>query len=388
MPEKKNYFYGLDLIRFLAALMVAVFHLGLWSTLSGSTPNKALRYDVDFSPISSLVWPGWVGVEVFFVLSGFVIANSALGRTSSDFLKGRILRLYPAVWVCATVTLIAIVVGGQEGFSSVLPRYIHTLALLPNTGSYGWVDGVYWTLTHEIAFYFLAMCSVWGMRDRGLPILAVFLSIVSSGYIFLCMFREFGYESSFLGWIESHQYLFLTALQFRYGCMFAVGIFLWMMCTRRMAVAHYALLASCFVAALSEVYLHAGEFLKGSPGLAVQTKLSPMAVFAVSVLAIWVLATAGDKLSPSSSAVRSLLRTLGLMTYPLYLLHDIVGASMMRLFISIGAGQWAALALALLASMGLSWIVCTHCEPPIRRAIRWALTFLPRQNRLRQYRQN
>ncbi|MEO8322014.1 MAG: acyltransferase, partial [Bradyrhizobium sp.] len=71
----KNYFSLLDPLRFVAALGVAVFHLMFWSS-SWSSINAPLgfeRYvaaDVQFPSVAPFTWFGWVGVEIFFVISG------------------------------------------------------------------------------------------------------------------------------------------------------------------------------------------------------------------------------------------------------------------------------------------------------------------------------
>src|SRR5437868_3352741 len=98
---RQRSFLGLDLVRFAAALAVAFFHLSFWWWLPGTDPVAPI------GPVLSepFRW-GWVGVPIFFVLSGFVITLSADGKTARQFVIGRALRLYPAVWICATLTLL------------------------------------------------------------------------------------------------------------------------------------------------------------------------------------------------------------------------------------------------------------------------------------------
>lgn len=78
----KVYYFGIDGLRFLAVCLAASFHLCFWSwAQTGSTPNLILEGATRFDALTSFIWFGWAGVEIFFVISGLVIANSANGRT-------------------------------------------------------------------------------------------------------------------------------------------------------------------------------------------------------------------------------------------------------------------------------------------------------------------
>jgi peptidoglycan/LPS O-acetylase OafA/YrhL len=97
---KNLHFPLLDPLRFAAALGVAVFHLTFWSWAwpsIGVAPGfeHYVAADLQFQSAASFTWFGWVGVEIFFVISGFVIANSARNVSAREFLFGRALRLYP-----------------------------------------------------------------------------------------------------------------------------------------------------------------------------------------------------------------------------------------------------------------------------------------------------
>lgn len=75
--------------------MVAAYHF-----LGTPTPHfwgrAALR---DFAPLLHEIRRyGWLGVEFFFVISGFVICMSCWGRTPAQFTVSRIARLFPAYW--------------------------------------------------------------------------------------------------------------------------------------------------------------------------------------------------------------------------------------------------------------------------------------------------
>lgn len=110
MHSKKDYLVGLDAIRFIAAVSVAYFHLA-FATWAGSEPAAGSLFKslATFPELVSSGWFGWVGVEVFFVVSGLVIGASAASASGpSEFLRHRALRLYPAVWICAPVSILIV----------------------------------------------------------------------------------------------------------------------------------------------------------------------------------------------------------------------------------------------------------------------------------------
>ena len=168
MVKPPGYIYGIDLIRFLAALSVVGFHLGYLNDVA------------DFKPIWPITWFGWIGVEVFFVISGFVIANSANGKSPMQFLKGRALRLYPAVWCCATLTLIVAGAISDQPLIELLPSYLRSLALIPKGP---WIDDVYWTLAVEIGFYTL----IFGLLYAGMFLLLTRVSLVLTAFSSICL---------------------------------------------------------------------------------------------------------------------------------------------------------------------------------------------------------
>ena len=77
---------GLDVVRFLAAFGVMTFHLSYWAWAHpDGTAGRVTGGTIRFVSFTSLTSAAWVGVDVFFVLSGFVIVYSAsiLVRSSS-----------------------------------------------------------------------------------------------------------------------------------------------------------------------------------------------------------------------------------------------------------------------------------------------------------------
>src|SRR5580692_7749566 len=91
----KNHFSLLDPLRFGAAFGVALFHQLFWSwawvSIGHPGFERTVAADVQYPSAAPFTWFGWVGVEIFFVISGFVIANSASRSSPKQFLVGRAL---------------------------------------------------------------------------------------------------------------------------------------------------------------------------------------------------------------------------------------------------------------------------------------------------------
>lgn len=135
---------ALDWMRFTAAASVVGFHY----LFAG--PNEGL---VDYGATAFAKY-GYFGVDLFFLISGFVIANSARGKTARQFAVGRAVRLYPAFWVAVLLTAAATVaVDGH--FSVTGPQVLANLTMVHQLLGQPSVDGVYWTLFKELQFYAL-----------------------------------------------------------------------------------------------------------------------------------------------------------------------------------------------------------------------------------------
>ncbi|MGW3092852.1 acyltransferase family protein [Streptomyces sp. NPDC001102] len=102
--------YAVDGIRLVAALMVAVHHYA--GSRRVDQPGNAVwgRPVSEVMPtVFRLATYGWIGVEVFFVISGFVICMSCWGRGPREFFVSRVIRLYPAYWFAIVFTTAVVV---------------------------------------------------------------------------------------------------------------------------------------------------------------------------------------------------------------------------------------------------------------------------------------
>jgi len=141
---------SLDLLRLVAALAVLLFHVtardhGRWA---GGLPAEVLPH---LAPVTRY---GYLGVHLFFVISGFVVLTSARGRSTRAFVASRVSRLYPAYW--AAVLLTAALRWAWPAFEARTPaEVLVNLTMLQDPLGVARVDGVYWTLWVELQFYVL-----------------------------------------------------------------------------------------------------------------------------------------------------------------------------------------------------------------------------------------
>jgi peptidoglycan/LPS O-acetylase OafA/YrhL len=140
--------YELDVLRGLAAFGVMLYHYTFrFEALYGQTGHS-----------SGAVWDIFrhfaFGLPMFFVISGFVILMT-LDRTerASDFLYARFNRLFPAFWAAIAVTFAITHLFGLPGRTVSFPTALINMTMAANAFNVPYVDGVYWTLALELAFY-------------------------------------------------------------------------------------------------------------------------------------------------------------------------------------------------------------------------------------------
>lgn len=81
----KTTFGGVDILRFLAAVLVMLYHYGSWVWAFPAGVSARATGGIPPHPQLEMLGSGWVGVQVFFVISGFVIAFSAENSTALRF---------------------------------------------------------------------------------------------------------------------------------------------------------------------------------------------------------------------------------------------------------------------------------------------------------------
>ena len=98
---------------------------------------------------------GYLGVQLFFLISGFVILMTASTGSLKKFIVSRFARLYPAFWVCCTVTFVTIATIGGKYYSASISQYFINMTMLSGFIGVPSIDGSYWSIFIELKFYAL-----------------------------------------------------------------------------------------------------------------------------------------------------------------------------------------------------------------------------------------
>lgn len=197
---------NIDALRGIASLAVCWFHL-----TNTYAPNSLARFTGQY---------GWLGVEVFFVLSGFIIPYAMFrgGYTFPgawrSFISKRILRIEPpyllsiilvlALWHASTLA---------PNFAGAPPPRIFTVQTLLHVGyltgmaGHPWLNPVFWTLAIEFQFYLLVsfVFAFLGSTKKKVVLITDF-ALISVALIFTSDVFVFKYLGLFMLGIAVFQY--------------------------------------------------------------------------------------------------------------------------------------------------------------------------------------
>ncbi len=279
----------LDYARFICALAVVFFHY-----LSRGRRDY-IPLVPDYGWVEEIARYGYLGVDFFFIVSGFVIMMSVGERKPSEFAAARILRLYPAYLFALVLTGIILALLQDPRFPVTLTQWLVNLTMVSTLVGVRAVDGVYWTLALEVVFY-AAVCLLLlaGLRNRLEQCAVVWLGLQ-------LIVRIFDYH---------------IPLFDQYYMLFCAGCLLYFGCTRGWTVPRIAATALSLGMNIEDAIRRARQTVEATG----EEALDPL-VLAVIItsffLAFIVLSRARLSLPYA--------KTIGSVTYPLYLIHQYLG---------------------------------------------------------------
>ncbi|MEU4155635.1 acyltransferase [Actinoplanes sp. NPDC026670] len=335
----------MDGLRLLAALAVAVYHLGASWRIDGSHPPQY------FLPtIAPAAVYGLLGVQLFFMISGFVICMSSWRRSVGDFFVSRVSRLYPAYWACVLITAAVVTMYPVAGGVPVknipgLREIAVNLTMLHEPLGVKAVDTVYWTLFVELRFYLLfAALVAFGLTFRRTVIfcavwmtLAVIAPIMDSRLVTVLVVPQ--HAPYFIAGIA----MFLIHKFGRSPLLLAIVGFSWLVSIKQVG----------------------DKVLDLEPGFDVPMRPG---IVIITVMYLLVLVIA---LGWTDRIRWGWLTTAGALTYPFYLLHQRIGYSFIRhAHERTGLDASVLLLGAIVLVLVLAWLVHRLVERPLSRWLR------------------
>lgn len=349
-PRAGSRLRALDGLRLLAALMVAAYHYGgRDGEISQAWGTSAAR---QFPTLHAYFAYGCLGVQVFFVISGFVICMSGWGRPLTSFLASRAARLLPAYWaaVLLVTAVFALPVVAHRALSP--SDTLVNLTMLQYPLGVDRALGVCWTLWAEVRFYALfALCVVLpGASRRRVLLFCV-------GWTLAAAITQ-----------AARQPLLDIVFMPEYAPFFIGGVGLYLVHRDRRDVHAWGVVAVSFLVGQHQAVREL--WTAGNPdAFAPRTSLGIVLVVGCGFLAVAAIA-----LGRLDWANWRWLTVAGALTYPFYLVHEHLGWVLVRALRSgLGLPSAETFALTVVAMLALAWLLNRYVERPLTPRLRSAL---------------
>jgi peptidoglycan/LPS O-acetylase OafA/YrhL len=318
----------LDVLRGIAAIAVVGFHYtSRFDAVYGH--SEALAF---FIPL------GHYGVELFFVISGFVIMMTLdRTKTAAEFAISRISRLYPAYWVAALFTAAVVTVAELPGRGVSIPQVLVNLTMLQEYLGVKHVDGVYWTLTVELTFYAI-MLVLFRLRALARIELVCVAWLAVAGVLM-------GLRLAFDLRVPVLELLVIA----RFAHLFIAGIMFY----RARRFGYTPVRVALILAAI-----------------AAQLASSVESAIVVAVIVAVFAALVAGRLHWLASKP---LLFLGSLTYTLYLVHQNLGFAIIRWGYGAGLDPHLSIAIALAAAVTVATLLSIGVERPMQPVMKHAL---------------
>lgn len=324
-----NRLVQIDGLRGIAAVLVLLFHV-------------TTRYDAEYIHRDALPFSvpwGSLGVHLFFAISGFVILMT-LRRTvvPIDFVISRVSRLYPTYWVAVLLSAAIVLIAGLPGHQPSAGEVAANLLMFHGLFGIDHVDGAYWSLEVELIFY-VWMLVLWslGLLGRPLRIILAWLAVSLAAHVGT---KVMGFE---LPWTISHLSLMKWIPWFSIG----ISVYVIAHAERDTPLAYIAMAMAVAIVGFGDGWAY-GLWAALVAALLLFASLGRLALLATRPFAFF-----------------------GAISYPLYLIHENLGFSLMLHAESAGLHSLLAVALAIATCTLVAWLlhrsVETHGTEALRR---------------------
>jgi peptidoglycan/LPS O-acetylase OafA/YrhL len=317
----------LDGLRAVAALSVVGFHY-------------TARYDaalVHVQPLPfSLAW-GHLGVELFFIISGFVILMTVdRARSPADFVFSRASRLFPTYWVAVLLTALTLRAVQMPGYERSAFDIAVNLTMVPNQFGVASIDGAYWSLGIELMFYAWVLL-LWRLGALRRPALAIAAACAVS--LAANLSEQLG-----LRWPSAIKTLWMT----QWSPWFALGAALYAHHSRGVPAR-----VTLGLVALAVLAIGCG----GQPLVAALAVIACLLVHGAARGSLPIL------------GIRPLV-AIGRVSYPLYLVHQALGWWVIVSLQQAGVPALGSILIAVSLAIGAAFLLNRAVEEPVMAALR------------------
>ncbi|WP_027795696.1 acyltransferase family protein [Paraburkholderia acidipaludis] len=327
----------IDLLRFLAALGVVFYH---YAFRGHAADDLSV---VSYPALVPIVKYAYLGVDLFFMISGFVIFMTVSSGSLRHFIVSRVTKLYPAFWICCTITFfVSLTIGGAR-FPVSLTQYLINMAGLGAFGAEP-VDGVYWSLCVEMKFYALvAVMLMSGAMKRAPLLLWLWLAI-----------------SVFATW--RHLHAIQNVLIADNAALFIAGAALYQIWSGGWSISIGMLLGAAICVSTAQAVHRAAHI-----AAYFNTPIDPFVVAAIMAVFFVVMLLIATGRTGRLGERRWVL--LGALSYPLYLVHQNVGYMVFNA-VSPMVGYQVAFWGMVVTAIVMAYVVHTCAERPLAASMK------------------
>ena len=313
--DTKPHYHLLDGLRGVAALMVIWYHVFEGYAFAGGTTIDTFNH-------------GYLAVDFFFILSGFVIGYAYDDRwgknfTMKDFIKRRLIRLHPMVIMGAVVGAITFYIQGSVqwdgthiGISMVMLSLLCTIFFIPAMPGVGYevrgngemfpLNGPCWSLFFEYIGNILYALFIRRLSNKALTIVVVLLGVALASF---AIFNVSGYGNIGVGWT-------LDGVNFIGGLLrmlfpFSMGMLL----SRNFKP--MKLRGAFWICTLVMIALFAVPYLEGTESICTNGIYEAFCIIIAFPILLWIGA-AGTTTDKKSTQI---CKFLGDISYPIYVIH-------------------------------------------------------------------
>lgn len=368
--DSKPHYALLDGLRGVAALLVVWYHVFEGFQFAG---NK---------PVIDFINHGYLAVDFFFILSGFVVGYAYDNRwgktlTLGGFFRHRLIRLQPMVIMGAVIGAASFLLSGMERWDGThatlwltFLAFVCGCLMLPalpgmprevrGNGEMFPLNGPCWSLFFE---YIGNIVYALLIRRLSTRLLAVLSFALCCALAWFAVTDQSGYGSIGVGWTVDRTNILGGSL--RMLCPFTMGLLL----SRIFKPIHYARGAFWTSAALLLIIFHV-PYIHSDGALSLNGIFEAACIIAVFPLVVW-YAASGKTTDIASTRI---CRFLGDISFPLYIVHyPLMYAFYMWL---IKTRQytlyetWPAALAVVTASIILAWLCLKLYDMPVRKWLR------------------